>query len=148
MNRKEQNTLLDRHQKIMAAILTRFRNMVAAASEPISATASIPQASLNLMTMNNETAALIHEIENLLSLTREIKQLWIVGPLRKPGDADEKMVEKDLDERAARVSRLYNTLVELQNENAKRKVAAQQLSEATGVDVKHENGDAPAKQEK
>lgn len=54
--------LLDRHQKIMAAILTRFRNMVAAASEPISTTASIPQASLNLMTMNNEAAALVCHI--------------------------------------------------------------------------------------
>lgn len=51
--------LLDRHNKIMAAILTRFRNMVIAATEPIPTAGAIPYASLNVMTMNNETSALV-----------------------------------------------------------------------------------------
>lgn len=52
-------TLLDRHNKIMAAILTRFRNMVGAATDPLPTAAAIPQASLTTMTMNNETTALV-----------------------------------------------------------------------------------------
>ena len=51
--------LLDRHNRIMAAILTRFRNMVLAATEPLPTAAAIPQASLNSMTMNNEVSALV-----------------------------------------------------------------------------------------
>jgi hypothetical protein len=55
----DQYDLLDRHNKIMAAILTRFRNMVVAATEPLPTAAAIPQASLNAMTMNNEVSALV-----------------------------------------------------------------------------------------
>jgi hypothetical protein len=52
-------TLLERHNKTMAEILTRFRNMIMAATEPVATSSSIPQASLNVMTMNNEAAALV-----------------------------------------------------------------------------------------
>ncbi|KAI0540836.1 hypothetical protein GGR58DRAFT_459140 [Xylaria digitata] len=146
MNRKEQNTLMDRHNKIMAAILTRFRNMVLAATEPLPTAAAIPQASLNAMTMNNEASALIKEIENLLALNREIKKLWISGPLRKPGDADEKNREKEMDQKAAQVSKLYNTLVELESKSAK-KSAAQQPLVATEEAKAKEDGDVQIKHE-
>ncbi|KAI1421678.1 hypothetical protein F5Y12DRAFT_718179 [Xylaria sp. FL1777] len=139
--------LLDRHNKIMAAILTRFRNMVLAATEPLPTAGAIPQASLNAMTMNNEVSALIKEVENLLALSREIKQLWIAGPLRKPGDADEKHREKELDENAAQVSKLYNTLVELQTETAKKSAAQQALAAADDADVKKEGGNINVKRE-
>lgn len=182
--------LLDQHNRIMAAILTRFRNIINAATEPLSKTATIPQASLNLMTLNNETSAMvcttsffyqhvyifsrekllallfanlsrhnhdsspcsltyslhsatfnilhthaqaphqtrnlpsyktnahfsahkIKEVENLLALSREIKMLWIAGPLQKPGDAGEKNREKMLDEKAHEVSRLWEELERL-----------------------------------
>ncbi|KAJ2978322.1 hypothetical protein NUW58_g7533 [Xylaria curta] len=51
--------MLDRHNKTMAAILTRFRNMVLAATDPLPTAAAIPQASLNAMSMNNEVSALV-----------------------------------------------------------------------------------------
>lgn len=104
---------MDRHNRIMAAVLTRFRNVINAATEPLSKTATIPQASLNLMTLNNETSALIKEIENLLALSREIKMLWIAGPLQKPGDAGEKNRERMLDEKAHEVSKLWEELERL-----------------------------------
>ncbi|KAI0200659.1 hypothetical protein F4808DRAFT_427437 [Astrocystis sublimbata] len=154
MNRREQNTLLDRHERIVAAILTRFRNMVDAATAPLPSAPAIPHAALNSMVMHNESSALIHEIENLLSLTREIKKLWIAGPLRKPGDADEKSSEKVLDERAARVAKYYETLVMLERENAKKKNPAQQNpSERTSMkdkpaDVKSGKGDEAGTREK
>lgn len=51
--------LLERHNKIIAQILTRFRNMVMAATEPIPGGATIEHAALNRMTMETETAALV-----------------------------------------------------------------------------------------
>ncbi|KAI3343776.1 hypothetical protein F4824DRAFT_494027 [Ustulina deusta] len=138
--------LLDRHNRIMAAILTRFRNMVLAATEPLPAAAAIPQASLNAMTMNNEVSALIKEVQNLLALSREIKKLWIAGPLRKPGDADEKHREKEIDEKAAQVSKLYNILVDLESQT--RKSTAQQAPATAGeVEAKKEGGDIHVKHE-
>ncbi|KAI1108060.1 hypothetical protein F5Y14DRAFT_131278 [Nemania sp. NC0429] len=134
--------LLDRHNKIMAAILTRFRNMVLAATEPLPTAAAIPQASLNNMTMANETTALIKEIENLLALSREIKKLWIAGPLRKPGDADEKTRERELDAQAAQVSGLYDDLVKLEIENENKRRAALRAKVVANVAA------ARAKQEK
>ncbi|TGJ83946.1 hypothetical protein E0Z10_g4793 [Xylaria hypoxylon] len=139
--------LLDRHNRIMAAILTRFRNMVLAATEPLPTAAAIPQASLNAMTMNNEVSALIKEIENLLALNREIKKLWIAGPLRKPGDADEKNREKEIDEKASQVSKLYNTLVELESEIAKKSAAQQALVAAEEAKVKKDDGNVHIKHE-
>ncbi|KAI8952393.1 hypothetical protein F4801DRAFT_600025 [Xylaria longipes] len=149
MPRTNASDLLDRHEKIMAAILTRFRNMVYAAGAPLPGSVAVPQASLNLLTMQNEATALIKETENLLSLTREIKQLWIIGPLRKPGDANERKFETEMDERAAGVSKLHSTLVELQTELAKKSAAQQPPSapEDQPVDVKEEKGGAPVKQE-
>ncbi|RWA05874.1 hypothetical protein EKO27_g9230 [Xylaria grammica] len=119
--------------------------MVLAATEPLPTSMAIPQASLNAMTMNNEVSALIKEVENLLALNREIKKLWIAGPLRKPGDADEKNLQKEIDEKASQVSKLYNTLVELESEAARKSatqkalVIAEVKKEDSYVRIKHES---------
>ncbi|KAI1155006.1 hypothetical protein F4825DRAFT_447911 [Nemania diffusa] len=151
MPQANEPNLLDRHNKIMAAILTRFRNMVMAATEPLPTAAAIPHATLNAMTMNNEVSALIKEVENLLALNREIKQLWIAGPLRKPGDASQKNREKEIDEQAAKVSKMYNILVELEAETARKKNTAQQpvatAKDKQSVEVKKENANAHVKHE-
>lgn len=82
----------------------------------------------------------------MLALSREIKKLWIAGPLRKPGDADEKNREKEIDEKAAQVSKLYNILVDLESQT--RKSTAQQAPATAGeVEVKKEGGDIHVKHE-
>lgn len=42
----------------------------------------------------------IKAVENLLSLTRRIRELWIVGPLRKPGEGDstEETIESEVQQ--------------------------------------------------
>lgn len=90
----------------------------------------------------------IKEVENLLALTREIKQLWIAGPLRKPGDADEQTRERKLDEQAHHVSNLYNELVALQIENEnKQRIARQARAAAAAAASKDENDVVEAKRE-
>jgi hypothetical protein len=49
----------DRHNRAIAQILTRFRNMVMAATEPLPSSAAVEHASLNSLTMETETAALV-----------------------------------------------------------------------------------------
>ncbi|KAH7037870.1 uncharacterized protein B0I36DRAFT_72308 [Microdochium trichocladiopsis] len=105
--RKEQNSILDRHNRMIAQILTRFRNMVMAATEPLPRDGAIIEtAALNSMTMETETQALITEIQNLLTLNREIKALWIKGPLRRTGEDDAR--EAELDRKAELVADLFN----------------------------------------
>ncbi|KAI0018968.1 hypothetical protein F4780DRAFT_780845 [Xylariomycetidae sp. FL0641] len=133
--------LPDRHERAIAQILTRFRNMVAAAAEPVSRTATIEHATLNRMTMERETAALITEIEGLLALTHEIKRLWLQGPLRTPdGDAAAAARETQIDRQAAGVTDMYARLLALRNEAVRRKEACQDVP----TDVKTE---AAVKQE-
>lgn len=76
----------------------------------------------------------------MLALNREIKQLWIAGPLRKPGDASEVNREKEIDEKAARVSGLYTTLLAMEREAAK-KSDAQQAIDPSSSSVKREGSD-------
>lgn len=64
----------------------------------------------------------ITEIQNLLVITREIKALWIKGPLRKPGE--DAAQQADLDARAMRVQELYNTLMAQRMEGQKRDAEA------------------------
>jgi len=105
--RKEQNSILDRHNRMIAQILTRFRNMVMAATEPLPRDGAIVEtATLNSMTMETETQALITEIQNLLTLNREIKALWIKGPLR--GTGEDAAREAELDRKAELVTDLFN----------------------------------------
>ncbi|KAI1344147.1 hypothetical protein F5Y15DRAFT_104153 [Xylariaceae sp. FL0016] len=123
MNRKEHNNIMDRHERAIAQILTRFRNMVMAVTQETPKTNIIEDAALNMMTMERETAAMIGEIENLLSLNREIKRLWMIGPLRKPGDEDDR--EAAMDKMAAQVVGLYSQVINLKNKEDAKKPAQQ-----------------------
>ncbi|KAI1495548.1 hypothetical protein F5X99DRAFT_123531 [Biscogniauxia marginata] len=123
MNRREQNSILDRHERAIAQILTRFRNMVLAAAEPLPQSAVIETAALNRLTMEREAAALITEVEGLLALNREIKALWIRGPLRLPGEDDSR--EAELDRKAELVTGLYGQIVAMKNRMAADRPAAQ-----------------------
>ncbi|KAH9887414.1 hypothetical protein F4778DRAFT_756600 [Xylariomycetidae sp. FL2044] len=113
MNRTNQNSIMDRHNRAIAQILTRFRNMVLAAAAPLPQNAVIEHAALNRMAMETESAALITEIEGLLALNREIKALWIRGPLRRPGDDHER--EAEIDRKADAVARLYGQVVAMRD---------------------------------
>ncbi|KAI1384760.1 uncharacterized protein F4822DRAFT_416185 [Hypoxylon trugodes] len=114
MNRRENNSILDRHNRAIAHILTRFRNMVMAATAPLPQTGNvIEHAALNRMTMETESAALISEIQGLLAINREIKALWIRGPLRQPGEDDGR--EAEIDRQAEVVAGLYQRVQEMRD---------------------------------
>ncbi|KAI5922218.1 hypothetical protein F4810DRAFT_300832 [Camillea tinctor] len=125
MNKRDQNSIMDRHNRAIAQILTRFRNMVLAVAEPLPQSAIVETASLNRLTMEREAAALITEVEGLLALNREIKALWIRGPLRMPGEDDGR--EAEIDRKAELVTKLYGQVVTIKNQLMAEKPAAKPL---------------------
>jgi hypothetical protein len=63
------DNILDEHNRAIAQILTRFRNMVIAATEQLPASgAVIEHASLNRMTMETESNALVRTFLSLIPL--------------------------------------------------------------------------------
>lgn len=123
MNRKDHSSILDRHNRAIAQILSHFRNMVMAATAPISQGGNVLElAALNRMTMETESAALISEVQGLLAINREIKALWIRGPLRQPGESDTR--EAELDKQAADVARLYDRAIEMREATIRQQNAA------------------------
>lgn len=54
------------------------------------------------------TPSQIKSVENLLSLTRRIRELWIVGPLRKPGEGDR--TEETIESEVQKVVGILNQL--------------------------------------
>ncbi|KAH8902515.1 hypothetical protein BR93DRAFT_972581 [Coniochaeta sp. PMI_546] len=81
-------SLRDREERLIAEILANFRNLVMLATEPIGSSASAGQAAYSSMAMEIETKGLIKSAEDLLQLTRLLRELWIIGPLRKPGEGE------------------------------------------------------------
>jgi hypothetical protein len=90
---------------------------------------SPPLAPAFLLSPDMEREAIVHtdqpvqisEIENLLQLSREMKMLWIMGPLRTPGEDEAQ--QADLDAKAQRVRELYNQVMAMQLQQ--RKTAAE-----------------------
>ncbi|KAI1769894.1 hypothetical protein F4818DRAFT_456460 [Hypoxylon cercidicola] len=130
--------LLDRHNRTIAQILKRFSNMVMAATEPLPQSGNIIEhASINRMTMETECAGLIAEIQALLTLNREIKALWIRGPLHQPGEDAAR--EAAMDAQAENVAQLYDRVLEVRDRAVNRidnlLVREQAMHAANAADV-------------
>ncbi|RYP11481.1 hypothetical protein DL764_000004 [Monosporascus ibericus] len=140
----DDESLLDRHNRTIAQILTRFRNLIGAATEPLPREGAVLEhAALNRFTMQTEMAALITEIQNLLALNREIKALWIRGPLRKPGENDG--LGAEIDRKSAAVADMYQKAMNMFEEKKKAEARAGASSSAPGgggksKEVKGEEG--------
>ncbi|RYO81927.1 hypothetical protein DL766_009847 [Monosporascus sp. MC13-8B] len=140
---KEANdeNLLDRHNRTVAQILTRFRNVIGAATEPLPREGAVfEHAALNRFTMRTEMAALITEIQNLVALNREIKALWMRGPLRKPGENDG--LDAEIDRKSAAVADMYQRVMDMfeEKKKAEARAGAGASSSAPGAEIKGEEG--------
>ncbi|KAI0377152.1 hypothetical protein F5Y04DRAFT_285281 [Hypomontagnella monticulosa] len=133
--------LLDRHNRAIAQILSHFNGVVRAATEPLPKTGNvIEHAALNRMTMETETAALISEVQGLAAINREIKSLWIRGPLRKPGEDDGR--EAQLDHQAKTVSDLFTQALKLRDEAIKREKELKLKAESSSTAASATTGTA------
>ncbi|KAH8898243.1 hypothetical protein GQ53DRAFT_759513 [Thozetella sp. PMI_491] len=103
--------LLDREQRIIADILSHFRNMVFHATEKVDNAASTGQASYHSFAMELMTQSLTQSTEDLLQLTRQLRELWVVGPLQLPDDGDNE-AEKNIDKEVMDILSKLNTMRE------------------------------------
>ncbi|RDW59692.1 hypothetical protein BP6252_12779 [Coleophoma cylindrospora] len=101
--------LLDREERAVAALLTRFKNLVTLAATPAGDGATKEVAASQSFQMEVETNALIGAAEDLLKLTRELKEMWLFGPLRDIGEGES---EGTIDEDAKKVGEIVEKLLE------------------------------------
>lgn len=97
----------------LTAYIDKLRNNLISRFENLVATAAIERTdynttSYNALHMKDETAALIRAAEDLLSLTRQMQELWLFGQLDTLGKS---AVEEKTEADARRVAELIQTLV-------------------------------------
>ncbi|KAH8846869.1 hypothetical protein MCOR27_007712 [Pyricularia oryzae] len=112
MDRGQNSSLMDRHQAAITDITKHFGELVIGLSSPITAEDSdTATSSQQAMRMQLESNALIASIEHLLSLTRQVRELWLVGPLLKPGEG-ERAADGQIDEQVESMTHILNQLRE------------------------------------
>ncbi len=125
------DALLEREQALIDALLLRFRNIVELAAQP-EGEITKEVAAAQAFQMRVETAALVLYTplfmvsivtddtiqitagEDLLKLTRELKELWLMGPLRGLGEGEAEANAK-MDEDAKKVEEMVRNLVKQAN---------------------------------
>ncbi|KAL3425010.1 hypothetical protein PVAG01_04291 [Phlyctema vagabunda] len=110
-------SLIDREERLVADLLTRFKNLVSLATAPVEAGATKEVAASQTQQMEVESAALVRAAENLLVLTRELKEMWLAGPLRGLGEGEG---EGTIDDDAKQVGQMVEKLLEKTNASAKK----------------------------
>ncbi|KAK3985929.1 hypothetical protein QBC44DRAFT_334126 [Cladorrhinum sp. PSN332] len=101
MNRDQDlsNNLLEQKRKIISDIMTYFRDITNFATAKVDSTASVGQAAASSMALETTLNGIIKSTEDLLTLTRALRELWAIGPLATPeGEGDvraTKQIEED-----------------------------------------------------
>lgn len=108
-NQQASTNLLDREGRIIAEILERFRNVMLVSTERVSNKSNPGQSAFSSMRMSIEAQGLIKSTEELLTLTRQLRELWVVGPLRKPGEGEAEAAAS-IDDSVEQVVGLLNEL--------------------------------------
>ncbi|TLD19712.1 hypothetical protein PspLS_09649 [Pyricularia sp. CBS 133598] len=112
MDRGQNSSLMDRHQAAITDITKHFGELVIGLSAPVTAEdADTATSAQQAMRMQLESNALIASIEHLLSLTRQVRELWLVGPLLKPGEG-ERAADGQIDEQVESMTKILNELRE------------------------------------
>ncbi|KAF4638051.1 hypothetical protein G7Y89_g6 [Cudoniella acicularis] len=104
---------LDREQRGVAEMLDRFMKLVSLASmkddEKENVTSAVKEhAAAQSLAMEVETAALVKTTQDLLQLSRELKELWLFGPLRDIGEGEG---EGSMDVDSVRVGQLAENIL-------------------------------------
>jgi len=111
-SQRTSDALLDREQSLIDALLVRFKNIVELAPLP-NGVVTKEVAAAQAFQMEVETAALIRAAEDLLRLTRELKEMWLFGPLRGLGEGEE---EGGMEDDAKKVGEMVEALLKRQAE--------------------------------
>ncbi|KAK3897463.1 hypothetical protein C8A05DRAFT_38983 [Staphylotrichum tortipilum] len=131
--------LLDRKNILVAQLITAFRDLEKLATDPVDSTATIGQTAYISMATETLMSVLIKSTEDLASLTRQIRELWIVGPLRNPGSRDTEADQAVRDD-AGQVLAMLNSLRDKQRQ----RMALQAVQAGAGFTYERGDVDGPA----
>lgn len=122
--------ITDMENKLIADTLSGFRDLILHSAEKVDNIASTGQAGYNSMAVEIMMHGLVRvahtlvtsyktlisscskvkSTEDLLALTRRLRELWVVGPLKKPGDGGEAEVLHEMKQDAASIFELLNRM--------------------------------------
>ncbi|KAK4166609.1 hypothetical protein QBC43DRAFT_313003 [Cladorrhinum sp. PSN259] len=105
MNRDQDisNNLLEQKRKIISDIMTYFRDITHFATARVDSTASVGQAAASSMALETTLNGVIKSTEDLLTLTRALRELWAIGPLAAPEGEGDVGVTKQIEEDSSAV---------------------------------------------
>ncbi|KAL2134414.1 hypothetical protein VTI74DRAFT_253 [Chaetomium olivicolor] len=106
--------LLERKNILIAQVMTAFRDLVNNAAAPVDSTASTGQAAYSSLAIETGMTSIVKSTEDLLTLTRQLRELWIVGPLKAPDGAQDAEAEQCMRQDAAQVFAILNALRDAQ----------------------------------
>ncbi|RQM06079.1 hypothetical protein DH86_00002396 [Scytalidium sp. 3C] len=104
----------DREERAIAALVTRFKSIISLAAEPPEDGATLEVAGAQSFQMEVETNAMIQAVEDLLQLTRELKEMWLFGALREIGEGEG---EDAMDADSKKVGEMVEELLKKSTEN-------------------------------
>ncbi|KAF7944308.1 hypothetical protein EAE96_010706 [Botrytis aclada] len=110
--------LIDRQERAIAALLIRFQNLVKLASLPTEDAFTKETAAAEGLRMEVESNALTSAAEDLLKLTRELKEFWIFGSLRGIGEGEG---DGEMETDSKKVAELIEKQLEKKHEQEKNK---------------------------
>ncbi|KAK4448908.1 hypothetical protein QBC34DRAFT_406323 [Podospora aff. communis PSN243] len=112
--------LLEQSDRLMAKTLAAFSAIIQAGTGPIEDSASTGAAVFNSMAMEIQMNGLIKVTEDLLALTRQLRELWVVGRLKMVGEGEgetQQLIKGD-------AARYFETLNVLRRAERLREIAA------------------------
>ncbi|KAK0717486.1 hypothetical protein B0T26DRAFT_751537 [Lasiosphaeria miniovina] len=111
MNRDRNGSedLMERRGKLIAEILKGMRQLVELSTQKVDRTATIGQMEYNSMAIDIQMNGLIKSVEDLLGLTRQLREMWIAGPLKTFGEGEDE-AERLMRADAADVFAMRNQL--------------------------------------
>jgi len=105
--RSTADTLNERTDFLISEMLTRYSNIIKLAPNPSGEVTKEIVAQQSFQ-MKVETAALVSAAEGLLKLGREMKLLWLAGPLRDVGEGES---NPEMDANAKKVQDLIEQIL-------------------------------------
>ncbi|KAL1838173.1 hypothetical protein VTJ49DRAFT_2975 [Mycothermus thermophilus] len=85
---KMADNLLERKNILIAQIMAAFRDLINLGAAPVDNNVSTGQTAYSSMALETTMSEMIKSTEDLLSLTRQIRELWVIGTLRPPAAHD------------------------------------------------------------
>ncbi|KAH8176479.1 surfeit locus protein 5 subunit 22 of mediator complex domain-containing protein [Sarocladium implicatum] len=109
MDRTQAANLMDTHNRCVANILTRYKDLIMLATIQASgddqASATPEAIAVARISMKHQFDSLYSSIKELLALSRRMKELWTFGPLGRE-DPDQRAKQEQLDENVRSAHRL------------------------------------------